>query len=710
MNIRRVLLILPVLVIALLAQAYFWVPTYESQLATVPQRANTLIEASIGDAKILNPILFSDTVSGRISDQVFDGLLDLDEDLGFRGRLATDWSLEETAYLLVLPGAALADGSVVGASVNAAELAARITAQAASDGWDDALLDITVEAPRVIERQAPAGDDEESVAVRPLAIRLAAPARLRLALKGVDQDLMQRLLPVLGPNYTERFDALHFLAEPKIGAVRDNEAVVQAVREALPLLEHNPVLTFKLRQGVRFHDGEPFDAQDVRFTYNALMAPKNLSPRTAMFEPVKALEVVDPYTVRVVYKRLFSPAVNAWTIGILPQHLLNDEALAKEAEARGLDGGARTEFGLRDADFSRNPVGTGPFRFARWDGDEVIELSANEDYWEGAPLLDRFALRVIPDLLTQELEFRAGAVDVYSAQAHQAERMRADARYRQISTPLRGYTYIGYHNARPPLDDHRVRRALGMAIDVQSIIRFVLQGQGEPVTGPFAHTTPWYDTRYAGLPYDPEGAREALLSLGWQPDAHGWLVKEGKRFEINLISNNGNPVRKAVLAIAQASWHKIGVKTNTQLFEWAVFLEDFINPSAFDAVVLGWNLGVDYDLFSLWHSGETGFGKFNFVHYHNPEADALLERIRREYDRDRLIELTHALHRTIAADQPYTFLFAPRATRMFDKKWVMRTTAGGEAPVRPSRSGEPWYFMNRWYKSAGDQPRLAADG
>ncbi len=101
--------------------------------------------------------------------------------------------------------------------------------------------------------------------------------------------------------------------------------------ELVPATEHNPVIQFDLRPNVRFHDGHEFDAFDVKFTYDAIMNPKNLSPRLADYEPVKAVEVIDPLKVKVVYKRLYSPAIGTWGMGILPEHLLNDEALTRRS-------------------------------------------------------------------------------------------------------------------------------------------------------------------------------------------------------------------------------------------------------------------------------------------------------------------------------------------------------------------------------------------
>src|SRR3989338_2425578 len=117
------------------------------------------------------------------------------------------------------------------------------------------------------------------------------------------------------------------------------------------------------------------------------MDQRNLSPRVSDYEPVKSLEVIDKYTVKITYKRLYSPAISTWMMGILPEHLLNKEALTKEAKAKGAD---PNKFTIRDSDFNRNPVGVGPFKFKEWKSDEYIRLVKNDGYWEGPPNYKKF--------------------------------------------------------------------------------------------------------------------------------------------------------------------------------------------------------------------------------------------------------------------------------------------------------------------------------
>ena len=690
MRVKTWLIAPPIALILILGQSYFWIPSYESQARGNPQRLFTFIEGSSGDAKILNPILNADSASSRIVELVFDSLIDFDEDLGLRGRLAQTWVLSETAYLVAIEGAKLPDGVSATGSV----LADRVRDHLAGDDRiSGSVNSVDVMPGKVESRQLSVPG--EGVGGNRAIVRIEWPARVRISLNRVVPDLFERLRAVLGPTYESGFDAGALVTV----SPREHEPVVhERLDELLPVFEHNPEITFALRTNVRFHDGHEFDAGDVKFTYESIMEPRNLSPRTSDFEPIKRLDILDRHRIRIVYKRLFSPAINAWGIGILPQHRLDAAALEREMEERGIPPADRSRFGLRDSRFNRSPIGTGPFRFREWQSDELIHLVGNSEYWDGPPEYRSYFYRVIPDPLTQELEFRSGALDTYSPQPYQVDRYRRDESLQLVSNPGFRYTYIGYNNRRRPFDDARVRRALGMAINVDEIIEFVMYGEGETISGPFPRNTPWHDPALAPIAHDPQGARRILGELGWRENADGWLEKDGRRLEFNLITNNGNPVRKAILGIAQDSWRRIGVKCNTQVFEWAVFLQDFVNPGEFDAVVLGWSMGPDPDLFQLWHSSQTGLNQLNFVGYQSPVVDRLLEAIRMEYDRSRQREHARALHRTIAADQPYSFLYAPLVTRALDRKIVMVEPDGSLTRIRASKDGNVFYHMNRWRK------------
>jgi ABC-type transport system substrate-binding protein len=698
---RRWLLAVPLGLSLILIQSYWWVPTYEEQARGNPGRLEEFINASIGDASILNPILSADSASSEIQNLVFEGLIDRDEHLRFRGRVAESWTVSENAFFYInaaarVPGLERSDPEAV--------LALLMQARRQSPSFPDPVrraldniyaLSLIPAESRTVLRKIPAGDGREPTDVQ---VALSAPPRIKLELREVDQDLFEHLSTVLGPEYFISFQPQHCLSTlPDL----DDDRLSALAAELLPVTEHNPVVEFRLRPGVKFHDGREVTAADVRFTYQAIMDPNNLSPRISDYEPVKEVQVVDARTVRIVYKRLYAPALGTWAMGLLPEHRLNAEALRQEALRSGKDPEA---FSMRQSEFNRRPVGCGAFVFREWKSDQYIALDRFPQFFEGAPNYKRYLYRIIPDLLTQEMEFYAGTIDAYGVQPYQVARLSGDPRFQHFSGTSYAYAYIGYNLRRPPFDDPRVRRALAMAINVESLIDFVLYRQGERTTGPFLKQTEYYNHAVAPVPYDPEGAVKLLAEAGWQRNAEGRLEKNGQKLQFTLITNSGNDIRKSILAIAQDAWKQIGVEVRTDLVEWSVFIKERINKLDFDAVVLGWSMGIDPDLYQIWHSSQSGPHQLNFIGYRNPEADELIVRIRQEYDFDRRVALCHRLHAIIAADQPYTFLYVGKWTAVLDQRIVVAALdAEGRQryrPIEPTRTGNYMFYFNQWVKLA----------
>jgi len=710
-TIRKILIIIPVLVILFLLQSYFWVPTYEEQSQGNPERLKEYISGSIGDAAILNPILSADGSSATIEGLVFEGLIDYDENLRFRGRLATSWEVHEEAFFCVneeaiIPNTGKTDAEGVLKVLRSRKREAGSLSQRARSSFDNIReLSIVPAREYVFVRQEKI--KKEGARAREVKIRVKSPARIKLVLENVDQFLFESLSEILGRDYFKTFNAQRYV---QFDSEVDPEKKSDYANEVLPATEDNPIIVFHLRPDVKFHDGHSFEAKDVKFTYEAVMNPKNLSPRVSDYEPVKEVEIVNPLTVRVVYKRLYSPALGTWQIGILPEHLLNDEVLRKEAAQ--LDKKPE-KFSMRDATFNRHPIGCGPFVFKEWRPDQFIKLNRYSHYWEGPPNYHQYFFRIIPDPLTQEMEFYAGTVDAYDVRPYQVARFQQNPKYQSFSGLAFGYTYIGYNQRREPFNDRRVRTALGMAIDVNKIIQYVLFGQGERITGPFPKQTDYYNAAVKPLPYDPEGALKLLEEAGWKRNKDGWLEKNGKRLQFTLITNNGNDLRKAILTVAQDEWRKIGIDVRTDLLEWAVFIQERVDKADFDALVLGWSMGIEPDLFQIWHSSQTNPFQLNFVGFKNEEADDLIVKIRQEYDHQRQVAYCHQLHEIIAREQPYTFLYVTKWTAVLDKRIVIQeTNAEGKVvykKITPTKTGNYMFYFNKWIKLP-QVPTFTAEG
>jgi peptide/nickel transport system substrate-binding protein len=407
-------------------------------------------------------------------------------------------------------------------------------------------------------------------------------------------------------------------------------------------------LTFTLRDNIKWHDGTPFTADDVVFTYHAMVHPKTPTAYKEDFRAVERIEAVDPLTVRIAYARPYAKALQSWSMWMLPKHLL----------ARYVEEGR-----LREAPQNRNmPIGTGPYRFREWRPGEKVVLTANPDYFEGRPFISRIVYRVIPSQATIFLELKAKGVDTANLTALQYTRQTRypafDKAYHKYRYPSATYTYFGFNLKDPRFADVRVRQAFAHAINKQALIDGVLYGLGREATGPYKPGTWVYNPNVKRYPYDLERARQLLAQAGWtERNADGLLVKDGKPFTFTLMTNQGNDERKKVAEIIQASLKELGVGVDIRILEWASFIKEYVKKRRFEAIVLGWGIGQDPDQYEIWHSSKTGPDDLNTISYANHEVDGLLERGRsscfeteRKKSYDRLQEI-------LAQEQPIIFLY-----------------------------------------------------
>jgi peptide/nickel transport system substrate-binding protein len=413
-------------------------------------------------------------------------------------------------------------------------------------------------------------------------------------------------------------------------------------------------IIFHLREGVKWHDGVEFTADDVLFTYETVTDPEVPTPYASEYGPVEAVEAVDKYTVRVTYKESFAPALESWGMGILPKHILEGKDITQEQ-------------------YTRNPVGTGPYKFTEWVTGQKIVLEAFDDYFEGRPNVDKYVTRVISDPATMFLELKFGGLD-YMGLTPPQFKLQADTElfkrhFQKFRYPAFAYTYMGYNILDPKFRDKRVRRALTHAINKRDIIKGVLMGYGTPCTGPFPPESWAFNPDVKDPEYDPETARRLLEEAGWSPGADGILQKDGEPFRFDLITNQGNDTRIKTAQIIKEHLKALGIEMNIKVLEWQAMLHEFVDKKRFEAVLMGWALGRDPDAYIIWHSSQTKEGAFNFISYKNEEVDRLLIEGRRTFDMERRKEIYHRVHEILAEEQPYTFLYVPDSLPVLHKRF-----------------------------------------
>jgi peptide/nickel transport system substrate-binding protein len=289
------------------------------------------------------------------------------------------------------------------------------------------------------------------------------------------------------------------------------------------------------------------------------------------------------------------------------------------------------------------------------------------------------------------LELKAGGIDHMGLSPLQYQRLTNASLFKtnfnKFRYPAFSYTYLGYNLQDPKFKDKRVRQAIAHAIDKKSIIQGVLLGLGRPATGPFPPESWAYDKGILDYTYDTAAAKRLLAEAGWKDsNGDGLLDKGGAPFEFTVLTNQGNEERAKSAEIIQQNLAKIGIKMKIKVVEWQALLHEFIDKKKFDAIILGWGLGRDPDAFDIWHSSKTKEGEFNFVSYNNPKVDTLLLQGRETCDQEKRKAIYHEIHRLIAEDQPYTFLYYPESLPIVHKRFQ---------GIKPSPIGI-WYNFKDW--------------
>lgn len=401
--------------------------------------------------------------------------------------------------------------------------------------------------------------------------------------------------------------------------------------------------TVALRTDAVWHDGQPVTSRDVLFTVR-LMQESGLpiNPTLANFWRTVQVDLAGPHTVRFTLSEPFAPFLSRMTFPLLPAHLLHavhpDDLLAHE--------------------FSRAPVGAGPYRVAGSLHDGDLLLEAHPRYYGGPPAIERLLLRFYlnPDEALQALQ--SGAVDgMAGVPATLMPRIRAQASLRVHAQPLAASTALLLNTRRPPFHQREVRQAVAMAIDRDALIREALDGDADPAPGPIAPTS------WAAIPPPAGGtvheARALLERAGWLPAGDGTRARDGRPLAITLLTTD-SPERSRVALVIARQLGEIGVRVTIATISPADLLSRYLVPRDFEAALFGWTaMSDDPDPYPLWHSSQAEQG-FNFASWSLPRADELLEAGRQQRDQAARQRVYADFQRLFAEEAPSVMLYSPR--------------------------------------------------
>lgn len=407
-----------------------------------------------------------------------------------------------------------------------------------------------------------------------------------------------------------------------------DNAVVPALAKSWDFNEETCTYTFHLEEDVRWHDGEPFTAEDVQFTIEAIMDPENGSENAPNFEDVEEITVIDDHTISF---RLSAPNVaflDYMTMAILPKHLLEGED-------------------MQTADFFRSPIGTGPYKLASWDEGQAITLEKNADYFRGEPNIDTIVFKIVPDDNAKALQLRAGELDLALLTPKDAATFADEEGFTCYDMETADYRGILFNFQNEYWQENRdLIPAVCYAIDREAIIDAVLLGQGMAAYGPLQRNVYNYED-VEHYDYDPEKARAVLEAAGCVLGEDGFYTRNGETVGFVISVGAGDQVRIDMAQIVAQQLREIGM-------EVTVDIPAQVDWSGQMAYLIGWGSPFDADDHTYKVFG-TDKGA-NYSGYSNADVDRYLTEARESDDPAVRAEAYANFQKALAADPAFAFI------------------------------------------------------
>ncbi len=393
--------------------------------------------------------------------------------------------------------------------------------------------------------------------------------------------------------------------------------IIPALASEYRISKDGKEYTFILKKGVKFHDGKPFDAEDVKFTFERLMDPKTNIPNIKYYRDIESVEVADSHTVKFKLKNI------------------NSMFLFNLARPDSIIINKQTADRLKTA-----PVGTGPFKIVEWvRGDRVILAKFEEYYRKGLPYLDKVTFKFIGDPSAQIASLKAGDVDVigYDVSPENALLLEKDPKFKVLNGYTTTEVILSTNQTRKPFDDVRVRRAMAHAIDRSALIKGVMSGYGVPIGSHMDPGNPYYIDLTSVYPYNPTKAKQLLAEAGY-PNGFEAVIKLPERFAYAKRSGE----------IIADMLSQVGIRLKIELTEWGQWIDRVFRNADFDLTVIGHAEPFDIDIYAN--------PKYYF-RYDNPKFQETLKKAEMEPDPKLRRDLYVALQKMITEDAVNGFLF-----------------------------------------------------
>ncbi|MBA4343262.1 MAG: hypothetical protein C0423_14085 [Methylibium sp.] len=382
--------------------------------------------------------------------------------------------------------------------------------------------------------------------------------------------------------------------------------------ESWVLSADQKTVSFKLRSGVKFHDGTDFNAAAVKFHFDAIRDPKNASPLLSMIGPLERVETPDPQTVTLVFSRPYGPLLNNLSLGFMG--INSPTAVNKAGKSYG-----------------RKPVGTGPFKLQRWTPGSELRLERYADYRQfrrdavnqGPAHAQTVVLHVIREDAVAAAALESGELTAADLQPDVVPRFERDKRFRVVTNKnVKLLAFIDMNQHRPPFDDVNFRRAVSMSIDRQAVVRGAMGGYATEMSTPLAPGIPGFDKALAAkaeLGYAPDKARALLAAAGWKLK-DGVLERDGRPARFVMRGVSGSDTVDRALAVIQSNLKAVGIQVTLETSDWGAMYPSLLNND-WEMAMMGWTWPDGSVMGNLWRS--PGHRKHLKA---NPTLDALFLR------------------------------------------------------------------------------------
>lgn len=432
------------------------------------------------------------------------------------------------------------------------------------------------------------------------------------------------------------------------------------------------VITFQLRRGVTFSDGEPLTANDVQHTYDLIMDERIDAPRTrnSIATKIRSAKATGPFEVVFQFKSPYFESFGlAGSLPVLPKHFYSRFTPQQINSIPGLI------------------LGSGPYRMRSptdWAPGKPLELVRNERYWGVLPAFERLLYREITNDVARVTALKNGEIDLFfQALPEQYLAMTSDPQLMSRSQafeadrPIDGYGYIAWNQRKGDsptrFADKRVRQAMTLLTNRQEIVEKVLHGLGNIPTGPFNRLSKQYNHDIQPWPYDLPKAIALLKQAGFEDRNRDGVLESatGEPFIFTHIyptQEGGQGFWDKVVLLMKDNYARAGIVMELDPLEWSVFSEK-LKSRDFDSISLAWTAGIEGDIYQMFHSDNIGGGADNFMSYSNPQLDQLIDEARSTIDEDKRMPLWRQCHTIVHEDQPYTFLYVRKFLMVVDERY-----------------------------------------